>query len=197
MSPEPHTTRDDQAGGVRERIVNAALAILREKGIQELSQVQVARRAKVRQSHLTYYFPKRHDLLEAVAVRFIDRLAGGLRDVIAKSAEREPGTMLRRLADAITEPAHMRMFTGIIVEADRNPECRVVVVRETLRFQAVLAEALGGEDAFERAGLIVAMLWGLGLYGFVFQEPRVSERVLSLLAHLAGVPSGGPSAPHE
>ncbi len=66
------------AGGVRDRILAAALALLRETGIQGLSQVQVARRARVRQSHLTYYFPRRHDLLAAVAVRFVDGMVAGL-----------------------------------------------------------------------------------------------------------------------
>src|SRR5678815_5766477 len=42
------------AGGIRERILGAAMSILHEGGIQALSQIQVARRADVRQSHLTY-----------------------------------------------------------------------------------------------------------------------------------------------
>src|SRR6266542_315622 len=120
MTRKPRTP-PDEAGGIRERLLNAAVAILREGGIQGLSQVQVARRARVRQSHLTYYFPRRRDLVEAVAVRFIDGVVGGLA-AAAGTAAMSPGTMLQRVADAIADQAHMRMFIGVIVESDSDPE---------------------------------------------------------------------------
>ena len=185
MNPEAHTA-PDVAGGIRERILRAAMAILREAGIQGLSQVQVARRAKVRQSHLTYYFPNRHDLVEAVAVRFIDGVVRGLQELTAGSAVGGPSAMLQRVADAIADQGHMRMFTGVIVEADGDPKLRSIVVRETLRLQSVLAELLGGEDAMGRAALLLASLWGLGLYDFVVRPKRGSALTLSFLASLAG-----------
>ena len=184
MSSEAHTA-PDVAGGVRERILTTAMAILREAGIQTLSQVQVARRAKVRQSHLTYYFPKRHDLVEAVAVRFVDGAVRGLQEAAARSAAGGPGAMLQRVAAAIADQGHMRMLTGVIVEADGDPELRSIVVRETLRLQSALAELLGGEDAMERAGLVLASLWGLGLYHFVVRRKRGSAITPSVLACLA------------
>jgi AcrR family transcriptional regulator len=190
MSPRAHSAPVEEAGGIRERILKAAMAALREEGIQGLSQVQVARRAKVRQSHLTYYFPKRCDLLEAVAVRFVDGVVRGIGDVAAKSAPDDPGAMLRRVADAITDRGHMRMFTGVIVEADSDPYVRTVVLRETRRVQSALAELLGGEDAMDRAALILASLWGLGLYELVFQLPAHRSVVMrSLLACLGEVTS--------
>src|SRR6266496_237378 len=105
MTRKPRTA-PDEAGGIRERVLNAAVGILRAGGIQGLSQVQVARRARVRQSHLTYYFPRRHDLVEAVAVRFIDGIVGGLQEAAAGSAAESPGAMFQRVADAIADQAH-------------------------------------------------------------------------------------------
>lgn len=166
MSLEAHTAADEREG-VRERILNAALAILRESGIQGLSQVQVARRADVRQSHLTYYYPKRHDLVEAVTVRFIDGVVRALREMADCSPNGGPDAMLQRVAEAIADPGHMRMFTGVIVEADGDPELRSVMIRETLRLQATLAELLGDECTTERAASVLASLWGEGLYAFV------------------------------
>jgi AcrR family transcriptional regulator len=154
--------------GVRERILSAALAILRESGIQGLSQVQVARRADVRQSHVTYYFPKRHDLTEAVTVRFIDNLVSALQEVAARSHSRKRDALLGRAEEAIADPDHMRMFTGVIVEADTDPELRSVLVRETLRLQSALAHLLG-DDAQEQAASILTSLWGRGLYAFVVE----------------------------
>jgi AcrR family transcriptional regulator len=176
-------TESADAGGVRERILGAALAILREEGIQELTQVQVARRAGVRQSHLTYYFPRRHDLLEAVAVRFIDGMERGLRETVVQAAGGGAGEVLRRLALAIGEPGHMRMFMGVVVAADGDPALRAVVIRESRRIQALLADVLGGDDATERAALASAVVWGLGLYEFALGEPAGSAS--TLLAFLA------------
>lgn len=177
-------TESIDTGGVRDRILNAALAILREDGIQELTQVQVARRAGVRQSHLTYYFPKRHDLLEAVSVRFIEGMERGLREVAAQAADGDAGELLGRIAVAIGEPGHMRMFTGVVVAADGDPALRAVIVRETRRVQKILAGVLGGDDAMQRAGLVLAAMWGLGFYEFAIGEPAADGS--ALLAHLAG-----------
>jgi AcrR family transcriptional regulator len=52
---------------VRERLLEAALRLLAESGAHELTQPKVAKAAGVRQSHLTYYFPTRGELLQEVA----------------------------------------------------------------------------------------------------------------------------------
>lgn len=167
MSDAADTNRAG-ATGVRKRILDAAITTLREAGVRELSQVQVARRAGVRQSHLTYYFPKRHDLLEAMAERVADELASHIDEVLTGSAD--PVSALSHLADAIAERDHMRMFIGIIIEADGDPKVRAILVRHTRRLQAALAEVVGGEDAPGRARLVLACLWGLGLYEFAIAE---------------------------
>jgi AcrR family transcriptional regulator len=52
---------------VREKILTAANEILLTVGFSALTQQAVAARAGVRQSHLTYYFPTRNDLLRETA----------------------------------------------------------------------------------------------------------------------------------
>jgi AcrR family transcriptional regulator len=184
---QPDATVSTDAGGVRERILNAALAILREGGIQELTQVQVSRRAGVRQSHLTYYFPKRHDLVEAVAAGFIDGMEHGLRAVAAHGEGLGPDEILRHVAEAIAEPGHMRMFTGVAVAADGDPALRAVIVREMTRMHDALAALVGGEDAGERTRLALATMLGLGFYRFATGEPAGSSSVL--LSFLARPPA--------
>ncbi|HEU4565722.1 MAG TPA: TetR/AcrR family transcriptional regulator [Gemmatimonadaceae bacterium] len=193
MSPAARGARGGaEVGGIRERILHAAMAILREEGIQGLSQVRVARRAQVRQSHLTYYFPKRHDLVEAVAVRFADGVAHGIGETAAGPAAGAPAAVLERIAAAIADHGHMRMFAGVIVEADGDPELRAVVARATLRVQSMVAELLGGEDAMERAARFLAAAWGAGLYDFILRKTRGSTSPRSLLA--ATLDAGAPRA---
>lgn len=172
-------------GGIRERILSAAVTALQEDGVRGLSQVQVARRAKVRQSHLTYYFPRRQDLIEAVATRFLDGIADALGEAAsASAASGDVVPLVERLASVITERRHMRMFTAVIVEADDDAEVRAILVRVTLRLQAMVADALGGSDADERAELVMATLWGLGLYDFVLRSKRPGARVAAYVASL-------------
>ena len=55
-----------KSDSVRQRLLNAALSLMHEQGFHALTQARVAATAGVRQSHLTYYFPTRNDLLKAV-----------------------------------------------------------------------------------------------------------------------------------
>lgn len=174
---------EDTNGTVRERILEAALAILSEDGISELSQVQVARRAGVRQSHLTYYFPKRHDLIEAVTRQVVGAFASGVHQAVMES-EGDVVPMLQRLAEAVTQREHMRMFVGAIVEADRDPAVQAVLLRGTEQLQAALADALGGQQALEQARLILTTLWGFGLYACLTGTPPDIDA--ALLVRLAG-----------
>lgn len=134
--------------------------------------------------------PKRHDLVQAVAERFVD---GMLHDAGEAAAAGDVGAMLQRIAAAVADQGHMRMFTGVIVEADGDPGLRSILVRLTLRLQSTLAERLGGEHAMERAGHVLASLWGLGLYDFMVRPGRGSTFTASFLAALAK--SRGHAAP--
>jgi DNA-binding transcriptional regulator YbjK len=186
MTQHRRAVRRYDAASVRERILAAAVALLHEEGIQGWSQIQVARRAKVRQSHVTYYFPKRHDLVDAVAQHVTGGMALALRGVLESSEERDVGPVLRRLAGDIAARQHMRMFTGLIVEADHDPKLRAILVRWTLSLQETLATALGGQGATERSRIILAALWGFGLYEFAMRPSNKLDLTDSFLACLAG-----------
>ncbi len=51
----------------REALLEAAISVVREGGYPALTQTRVAAVAGMTQSHLTYYFPTRTDLVQAVA----------------------------------------------------------------------------------------------------------------------------------
>jgi AcrR family transcriptional regulator len=186
-----HQSVASPAGGVRERILDAAIATLRESGLQRLTQVQVSERARVRQSHLTYYFPTRQDLLEAVTARVVDGIAAGVRRAVEGSAGGDHGLLLARLAAAVADLEHMRMFVAVIVEADGDPALRAMLVEATHRLEAVIAEALGGDGARERARLVLAAVWGLGLYHFLVRPPPRSSLTRPYLSWVAQAARGG------
>jgi AcrR family transcriptional regulator len=170
-------------GPVRERILDAALTVLREQGIQRFSQVRVARRAGIRQSHLTYYFPSRTALLDATAARFVDSLAASISHRAGGKATGSRAA-LTHLAKAVADPGHMRMFIGAIVEADREPDVRAILLSGTERMETALAEALGVADRSERARAMLATLWGIGLYRFLVSPPAKHDPTRTVLAWL-------------
>jgi AcrR family transcriptional regulator len=155
---------------IRDRILDSAIHILRNEGVQRFTQTRVATHAKVRQSHVTYYFPTRQELLEATAERVLDGVTGH----IAESAQTVPGwgtgPLLNTLAREMLGTEHMRMFLAMVVESDRDPAVRALIAHGTTRVHAAITAALGGGDANARkARAIQTAIWGLGLYTFTLR----------------------------
>src|SRR3546814_15324097 len=55
-----------EGNSVSDRIVAAGLALLEEEGLKALTQTRIAKRSGLRQSHVTYYFPRIDNLLLAI-----------------------------------------------------------------------------------------------------------------------------------
>ena len=134
---------------VRDRILDAALDLLAQSGAQELTQPRVARAAGVRQSHLTYYFPTRAELLQAVAYRSIDTLAVSLLHA-AQRGRLGPDALAGALARAITDKRRTRTLLALVGTADRDPAVRrrlSRLIREVrVRLAFVIAAAEGPAD---------------------------------------------------
>jgi AcrR family transcriptional regulator len=99
---------------VRDRILEAALKLLAESGAHELTQPKVAKAAGVRQSHLTYYFPTRGELLQEIARYSIEKLAGQL-------AQAKPDALAEGIAAGAADKRRSRVMLGLVTSADRDP----------------------------------------------------------------------------
>jgi len=102
---------------VRDRILQAALGLLAESGAHELTQPKVSKAAGVRQSHLTYYFPTRADLLQAVAQYSIGKLAGQL----AHDRPATPAAVAQGIAAGSSDKRRVRVMLGLVGAAERDP----------------------------------------------------------------------------
>ena len=105
---------------VRDRILEAALGLLAESGAHELTQPKVSKAAGVRQSHLTYYFPTRADLLQEVARYSIEKLAGQL----AGDPEQSPSHVAEGIAAGAADKRRVRIMLGLVAAADRDPKIK-------------------------------------------------------------------------
>src|ERR1700722_15957747 len=104
-----------------ERIIAAAITVLQREGVLGLTQPRVAAAAGLRQSHLTYYFPTRRDLVagvaEAVAADLLAAFDGALR-----KAE-DPRALAKGVA-RISAAERTRLLLALVLSADREAEVR-------------------------------------------------------------------------
>ncbi|WP_208948296.1 TetR/AcrR family transcriptional regulator [Segnochrobactrum spirostomi] len=110
---------------LRAKILGEAIAILREHGLAGLTQPRVAKAAGVTQSHLTYYFPTRADLLAAV----LERAAAGQRAGIGAAlaaAPNGPEALADALGDALSRPENTRVLVSLVLAADADPAFRTL-----------------------------------------------------------------------
>lgn len=162
---------------MRERILNAALGLLRGGGLKKFGQTQIAKAAGIPQGHLTYYFPRKADLVLAVARRSLEIIAavletlpGGLCDDAASRAR-----LLPIVESVVRDHARTRMLLGLLVEADDSPEVRALLVGHANAVRRVLATALGLDPDSPEAAAAVALLWGLGVNEFVYRGEATQE----------------------
>jgi AcrR family transcriptional regulator len=142
----------------------------------------------MRQSHLTYYFPTRADLLVAVAERAVDAqlemtaafLDGASAAVAASS-----------IAKVVSQAESARVLLMLVSASDDVPE-----VRELFRKLAAgmvehgreLLTSLNADRAVEGASILHAISVGLAVIGFATERPegeaqasQILERTLDML----------------
>jgi len=106
MSLQPATERGRET---RERIVQAAAALVRERGVAGTSLDDVRAHAHVSKSQLYHYFTDRDDLMRAVAQAVSEEVVGGQTQLFARLDTIEG---LRAWADALVALQQARHARG-------------------------------------------------------------------------------------
>ena len=109
----------------REKILTAASELLLNEGFSTLTQQAVAARAGVRQSHVTYYFPTRNDLLRATAQFGVETLFDP--KVIAEaviSGQSSLDAFRSLLMPDKSDRQWFRLMTGLLIASDEDPAIR-------------------------------------------------------------------------
>ncbi len=172
-------------GDRREEIVRVALALLREEGAKGLSQPQVAKRAGIPQGHLTYYFPRKADLVAAVARQLQQEtehdLAAIAQRALASDAHAGAAGLLEGL---ILDRERSRAVLGLTIESERDPEVRDVLLEIVEHGRPAIAFLLGVDASDPMVDLLQAVTWGLQLQQLLHRRGRaaVKELVERLLA---------------
>lgn len=164
-------------GAIRKKILEAATRIMLESGVKKLTQPKVAEAAGVRQSHLTYYFPKRIDLVAALMQGHID---GAAETLAAIGAGASPGDMRGALDALVGDRRRMRFFLGLLIEADEDDTLRHTVDVHIRQFNALIAASFGRPADDPDVEAFLNTLRGYGLHNQVREGAPVEPDIDSL-----------------
>ena len=168
----------------REIILKAAIATLREYGYSGFTQPRVAKRADVRQSHLTYYFPTRLALLEGVARLAVDGQLAALQSIVELPSV---AAAIKHITAMIGRHENTRVMMALAQAADEEPSLRSVF-RELAdgivsRLRQLL-ENLHINATEEQVNLIHSLSVGLAIVDLATQRPHSKRRVEAILESL-------------
>jgi AcrR family transcriptional regulator len=107
----------------REKILTAASELLLNEGFSTLTQQAVAARAGVRQSHVTYYFPTRNDLLRATAQYGVEALFDPITNGEATGLPSLESFRTLLMPDK-TDRQWFRLMTGLLIASDEDESIR-------------------------------------------------------------------------
>lgn len=120
-APPPSACASTGRGAdTRSRLLEASIRVLLAEGMHALSQTRVAHEAGLRQSHLTYYFPTRVDLLKAV-VEFADAWIIGMVEGRPEALPRSLAELRDRLVAPVIDRTMPRLMLAMQVAADEEP----------------------------------------------------------------------------
>ncbi len=138
-------TRADSVptGDIRTRILAAALLVLHERGVADLTQPKVAKAAGVTQSHLTYYFPTRNQLLLAVARHSLETLSAQMLESGRHGDFHGIEEIASAFATAVTDTRRGRVLLGLVIACDEDPKIREAFTSFIAEIRGMMGHLLG------------------------------------------------------
>ena len=137
--------RDSGAGRLGDDLLNAAAALIAERGPQAFSLREVARRARVSEAAPYWHFSSKEALLAAVAEQGFVGLAAAMDEVRGRIAD--PRRRLQQLGVAyvrfaFAHPSHLRIMFGPEIRDKRaHPSLRAASERAFGLLVAAIVEA--------------------------------------------------------
>jgi DNA-binding transcriptional regulator YbjK len=154
------------ARDLRGRIVDAALRLLERDGVRGFRQTKVAEEAGIDQGHLTYYFPRRQDLLSGVLSHFAERASRGgakLQALHAADPEAARGRLTEFAREMVKDRRRTRLLLALGMEVQGSPTGLRVIADQFQRQRRGLALIFGRAEDDPEVALALVALRGLAL----------------------------------
>jgi AcrR family transcriptional regulator len=174
--------------GRREEILDAAVKVLAERGIEGLSLAQLAESLGFSTYALTYHFGAKEDLLAAV-VTHVEERAQTEFQALAAEPGLTPADLVRRYWATTGEPGAgeaMRLWLEVVLLASRDPRRFPGFLERAARsWNPVIIAALGDRpDAEQWAALAFATMTGLELLQLMDPGSPAPRRAVETFAEL-------------
>ena len=163
---------------VKESILQAGVTLLKEQGIAALTQPKVAKAAGVKQSHLTYYFPKRTDLLLGIAEHTIESVLADLS--VRLESDLPQAAFAETIVGVMINGVPPRIMLGLIVAADADPAIRPSLqklIQHVRRHLQLILEKAGLAASADAALLFHATVVGLAVMHDAQRTPESAGEV--------------------
>lgn len=168
----------------RQLIVDSALAVIGEEGLGGFTQPRVAKRAGLRQSHLTYYFPTRDDLLLAVADEAVRRRIEALGTAMSAPTR---AAKVAALVGVLADPAQTRVLLALTQAADSHRAIRRSFAALTVGIAPIAAELLEAFDievTESSVSLLQGTSTGLAVLALATGSPNFPRRAEHMITEL-------------
>jgi DNA-binding transcriptional regulator YbjK len=157
--------------GRRDRIINACLEVIAERGVAGTSHRKVAEAADVALGSMTYHFAGMHDLLHEAFSRYA--LTASEQFAVRMAAANDVGAARQAIADAISDYAHSSQRDLVLTQelytlAAREPAFRDITHAWMSRSRQTL------EQYFDptTARILDALVEGLSIHRALDNEPQ-------------------------
>lgn len=172
------------AEDVKARIVDAAVRLLETRGAKGFGQVRVAREAGLQQGHLTYYFPKKSDLVAAVLERLSERARADFQRATTRGARLDASGSEALFYDLVRallrDRKRSRILVALLAESADDPDVAAALDAQVRAQRRVMATLLGRDADDLDVHLALAALRGLGIENLVApDEPQHVEEVIA------------------
>jgi AcrR family transcriptional regulator len=166
----------------RQQIIDAGLAILREEGLSGFTQPRIAARTGLRQSHITYYYPTRADLVAAVARAAIKIQASDAKAMATRFTTKKEAA--EAIAAGTVHHENTRILMSLSQAASLGPEIRMLfneLTDDIVAELTALLKKLALESSQTNADILHALFIGLSIVNLATERKDGEARSKAVL----------------
>lgn len=183
-------TQEERSSEMKRRILDAAFEVLRDKGYNGFTTLEVAKRAGVSRGAQVHHFPSKNDLVIAAMEHVFNlSLAYGMRLAKAVRQSEDPITALVKDASAFYFSDYFFVGLDMLLAADKDPDFKTQAIQVVRNYRQPVEEEwrlvmlkLGFPEnkASEILWLTVSILRGAAVRTLWRQEPKYVKHCLGI-----------------
>ncbi|MFQ3620474.1 MAG: TetR/AcrR family transcriptional regulator [Spirochaetales bacterium] len=155
----------------RERILQTAAKLMKERGVHNLSLSEIAKAVKISKGTLYYYYPSKHNLVFDIAEQSMNHMTQKIFQWVEKSKEEvPPDEILKVVFDTIIRAkSRGQVHFYLILEALNDESLRTRFCQEYENWKEMILNGLNRILPQGKANPLLSQLILAAVYGFLLQ----------------------------